>query len=117
MEGQPFTKAVRAEVREKNQNPWDVQLGLKVAQPVKAGDVILATVYVKAEASRAESGEERGERDGDGREADQSLQCTIARHSGSQYCTVTSGSISVQNSHSGLQIHIISHLRLSLLDQ
>jgi GH35 family endo-1,4-beta-xylanase len=60
-QGQPFTKAVRAEVKAKNQNPWDVQLALKVAQPVNAGDVILATVYVKAEASRAESGEAQTE--------------------------------------------------------
>lgn len=61
VEGQPFAKAVRAEVKDKSQNPWDVQLGLKVAQPVKAGDVILATIYLKAEASRAESGEAQTE--------------------------------------------------------
>ncbi|RYZ05707.1 MAG: hypothetical protein EOO73_18565 [Myxococcales bacterium] len=61
VEGQPFAKAVRVEVKEKNQNPWDVQLGQKVAQAVKVGDVLLATVYVKAEASRAESGEAQTE--------------------------------------------------------
>jgi endo-1,4-beta-xylanase len=61
VEGQPFTKAVRAEVQGKHQNPWDVQLGLKVSQTVKAGDVLLATVYLKAEASRAESGEAQTE--------------------------------------------------------
>lgn len=61
VEGQPFDKALRAEVKEKNQNPWDVQLGLSVQKPVRAGDVILATVYLKAEASRQESGEAQTE--------------------------------------------------------
>jgi endo-1,4-beta-xylanase len=57
VEGQPFTRALRVETKEKSQNPWDVQLGLRVAQAVEAGDVILATLYMKTEASRAESAE------------------------------------------------------------
>lgn len=59
--GQPFTQAIRAETKAKSDNPWDVQLGLRVAQPVTAGDVILATMYVKGEASRHESGEAESE--------------------------------------------------------
>lgn len=61
VQGQPFETAVRAEVKENSQNPWDIQLGLRVAEPVKVGDVILATVHLKAEASRAESGEAQTE--------------------------------------------------------
>lgn len=61
VEGQPFTTAVRAEVKEKNQNPWDIQLGLKVDQRIEVGDVLLATVYLKAESSRVESGEAQTE--------------------------------------------------------
>jgi endo-1,4-beta-xylanase len=61
VEGQPFKEALRAEVREKSGNTWDVQVQTRVAQPVAYGDVILATFYVKAEASRQESGEAQTE--------------------------------------------------------
>jgi endo-1,4-beta-xylanase len=57
VEGQPFSEALRAEVKEKSGNNWDVQVQTRVAQPVAYGDVILATFYVKGEASRQESGE------------------------------------------------------------
>lgn len=55
--GQPFAQALRAEVKEKSGNPWDVQVTTRVAQAVQAGDVMLATLYLKTEASRQESGE------------------------------------------------------------
>jgi endo-1,4-beta-xylanase len=57
VEGQPFREALRAEVKEKSGNNWDVQVQTRVALPVAYGDVILATFYVRAEASRQESGE------------------------------------------------------------
>src|SRR5262245_59722085 len=52
VEGQPFARALRVEVKEKSGNPWDVQLQQRVEKPVQVGDVILATLYLKAEASR-----------------------------------------------------------------
>lgn len=55
--GQPFSQALRVEVKQASDNPWDVQLGLRVAQAVQAGDVMLATLYLKGEASREESAE------------------------------------------------------------
>src|SRR6478609_4239347 len=57
VEGQPFARALRVEVKEKSGNPWDVQLQQRVEKPVQVGDVILATLYLKAEASHEESGE------------------------------------------------------------
>jgi endo-1,4-beta-xylanase len=57
VDGQPFAQALRAEVKEKSANPWDVQLTTRVTQAVQAGDVILATLYFKTEATRQESGE------------------------------------------------------------
>jgi endo-1,4-beta-xylanase len=57
VEGQPFKEALRAEVREKSANVWDVQVQTRVQQAVESGDVILATFYVKADATRQESGE------------------------------------------------------------
>jgi endo-1,4-beta-xylanase len=61
VQGQPFPRALRAEVKAKSDNPWDVQLGLRVPQAVHAGDVILATLFVRAEATRQESGEAQTE--------------------------------------------------------
>jgi endo-1,4-beta-xylanase len=61
VEGQPFGEALRAEVKEKSEAEWDVQVGANVAQAVEVGDVLLATVYVKAEQTRLESGEGRTE--------------------------------------------------------
>lgn len=61
VDGQEFAQALRVEVKEASQNPWDVQLGLRLTQSVQAGDVILATVYLKTEATRDESGEGRSE--------------------------------------------------------
>jgi len=61
VDGQPFHEALRAEVKEKSGNTWDVQVATRVAKPVTYGDVILATFYVKAEASRQESGEAQTE--------------------------------------------------------
>jgi endo-1,4-beta-xylanase len=61
VDGQAFAQALRVEVKEPSQNPWDVQLGLRLTQSVQAGDVILATLHLKTEATRDESGEGRSE--------------------------------------------------------
>jgi endo-1,4-beta-xylanase len=50
VDGQPFKQALRVEVKEASGNPWDVQLQMPVTQAVQAGDVILATLYLKSEA-------------------------------------------------------------------
>ncbi len=55
--GQPFTEALRAEVKEASRNPWDFQVLVMNSQPIKRGDVLLATFYFRTEASRQESGE------------------------------------------------------------
>ena len=57
VEGQPFTEALRAEVKAKSGTVWDVQVQVPVAQPVAANDVILATFWAKTERSAAESAE------------------------------------------------------------
>lgn len=55
--GQPFNQAVRAQVKEKSQNTWDVQLAATVAEEVQRGDVLLATFWFRAEYVSVESGE------------------------------------------------------------
>src|SRR3954454_3080830 len=55
--GQPFSEALRAEVKEPSRNPWDFQVLVMNSQPVKRGDVLLATFYFRTEASRQESGD------------------------------------------------------------
>jgi endo-1,4-beta-xylanase len=57
VEGQAFTEALRAEVKEKSGNVWDVQVQAPVKEAVAANDVILATFWLKTERSRVESGE------------------------------------------------------------
>jgi endo-1,4-beta-xylanase len=55
--GQPFSEALRADVKESSRNPWDLQVLVKNSQPVQRGDTLLATFYFRTEASRQESGE------------------------------------------------------------
>jgi len=57
VEGQPFKEALRAEVKERSGNVWDVQVQTKIDKAIESGDVLLATVYVRTEATRQESGE------------------------------------------------------------
>jgi endo-1,4-beta-xylanase len=57
VEGQPFNEALRVEIREGSANAWDVQLQTRVGKAVNAGDVLLASFYLRSEAARAESGE------------------------------------------------------------
>ena len=55
--GQPFTKALRAEIKEKSQNNWDVQLTATSKSEVRSGDVLLASFWMRTEWVPAESGE------------------------------------------------------------
>jgi endo-1,4-beta-xylanase len=55
--GQPFGEALRADIKERSGNPWDVQVQLRVGQAVAAGDVLLATFYLRSTSTRAESAE------------------------------------------------------------
>jgi len=55
--GQPFTKAIRAQVKEESTNVWDVQLAATSKSEVRAGDVLLASFYFRTEYVPVESGE------------------------------------------------------------
>jgi hypothetical protein len=55
--GQAFSKAVRAQVKEKSQNIWDVQLVATVADEVRHGDVLLVSFWFRTEYVSVESGE------------------------------------------------------------
>lgn len=61
VEGQPFAEALRVEIKQKSGDNWDVQLQTKVSKPVAYGDVMLATFYVRAEATSQESAEAQTE--------------------------------------------------------
>lgn len=47
VEGQPFTKAYRAIIKEQGSSEWAVQVQAPTSSPVKKGDVMLATFYVR----------------------------------------------------------------------
>ncbi len=47
--GQPFTDAVRVDIKEGSSHEYAVQMATKIAAPVKAGDAILATFYLRTE--------------------------------------------------------------------
>ena len=57
--GQPFTEALRAKIKEASGSEWSVQVQALTKLPVKAGDSLLATFYVRAtemqEAGKAET--------------------------------------------------------------
>lgn len=57
VEGQPFGEALRAEVRERPTNNWDVQVAARTKADVEQGDVLLATFYFRTERSKQESAE------------------------------------------------------------
>jgi len=61
VEGQPFAQAMRVEVKQPSSNPWDVQLGMRLTQAVQVDDVLLATFYIKSEATSDASGEGQSE--------------------------------------------------------
>jgi endo-1,4-beta-xylanase len=55
--GQPFTKALRTEIKEKSANLWDVQLAAASTREVRSGDVLLASLWFRTEYVPVESGE------------------------------------------------------------
>ncbi len=56
-DGQPFKDAVRVEIKEKSNDPWDVQIQSPLSARVEKGDVMLATFYFRTERSFVESAE------------------------------------------------------------
>src|SRR5438445_6181029 len=57
VEGQPFSQAIRVDIQEIAGTAWDIQLQTPCARPVKQGDVLLATIYMRAEHSSEATGE------------------------------------------------------------
>ena len=56
---QPFTQAIRAQVKTQPVNPWLAQISTLTAQPVKQGDVVLVSFYVRTIESKNEGGKGR----------------------------------------------------------
>jgi Glycoside hydrolase family 44 len=54
--GQPFSEALRAQVKKGSGHEWAVQLQAPTAGPVSEGDVILATFYLRAEQPLEDTG-------------------------------------------------------------
>ncbi|HEY2405836.1 MAG TPA: glycoside hydrolase family 44 protein [Polyangiaceae bacterium] len=52
--GQPFTEALRAEIKKESGHDWAIQLQATTNAPIAEGDVLLATFYVRAEQPLAE---------------------------------------------------------------
>jgi endo-1,4-beta-xylanase len=61
VKGQPFSRALRAEIKESSPNPWDVQLVATSRSAVQSGDVLLATFWFRTEYVPVESGEAEAE--------------------------------------------------------
>ncbi len=66
VEGQPFGEVLRAEVKQRSANPWDIQLGATPMVAVAEGDVVLISLYFRTAATSsavgvAETGEGRAE--------------------------------------------------------
>lgn len=55
--GQPFTQAIRVDVKEPPANVYNAQLRAPITAAVKKGDVLFLTFHLRAVATRAESGE------------------------------------------------------------
>ncbi len=47
--GQPFSEALRAEIKQPSGHEWSVQLTAPTAGPVEEGDVLLATFFLRAD--------------------------------------------------------------------
>lgn len=57
--GQPFRRAVRVTTTKIPPNEWEFEVGTDATVAIKKGDVLLATVYVRAIKGQAETGEGR----------------------------------------------------------
>lgn len=51
VEGQPFPEVIRANILQIAGTEWDIQLLARTASPVEQGDVLLITIYIRAENS------------------------------------------------------------------
>jgi Glycoside hydrolase family 44 len=49
VEGQPFTEALRPQITQASGSDWSVQLQAKSVAPIEAGDMLLATFYLRSE--------------------------------------------------------------------
>ncbi len=56
---QPFTQAIRARVKTQPENPWLAQISTLTAQPVKEGDAVLLSFFVRTIESKNEGGKGR----------------------------------------------------------
>lgn len=56
--GQPFERALSAEIKEAGQSPWEVQTTSPITERVEKGDVLLATFYARAEMEQESGGGE-----------------------------------------------------------
>lgn len=56
--GQPFTKAVQAEIKEAGQSAWEVQVTAPTVAPVKKEDALLATFYARVDEPQESGGGE-----------------------------------------------------------
>jgi hypothetical protein len=54
--GQPFKQAIQAKVKQRPSDPWHAQVNSLIAVPVKKGDVVLASFYVRTLDSKNEGG-------------------------------------------------------------
>lgn len=52
--GQPFSEALRAEIKKESGHNWAIQLQAPTVAPIAEGDVLLASFYVRAEKPLAE---------------------------------------------------------------
>ncbi len=59
VDGQPFKTAIRVETKVVPGNPWEFEAGADSSAAVKQGDVMLASVYVRAIKGQPETGEGR----------------------------------------------------------
>ncbi len=57
VEGQSFSEATRLEVLEAGKDTWSMQIQTPTVREVQAGDILLASFFVRCERSRQESGE------------------------------------------------------------
>src|SRR5690349_15751004 len=55
--GQPFAQAIRVAVKQRQANVWNAQLRAPITAPVKRGDVLLMTFWMRAVSTGAEAGE------------------------------------------------------------
>src|SRR4051794_21145857 len=50
VDGQPFTRAMHVKTRNTSANPWDIRIRCFNTSPVKQGDTVLATFWLRATA-------------------------------------------------------------------